>query len=196
SRYQKAKKGRQKIRKQLNKTKAEIEYCQNLLYSLENSDYSSLEEVKQEMIEAGYLREKAKDKGKRKETSIPQPHKFESSTGHPILVGRNNRQNDYITFKAASRHDTWFHAREIPGGHVVLKETPYPPPEKDIEEAAFLAAYFSRGKDTGAVDIDYTEIRHVRRRPGGKPGFVFYENFNTVTANPSDLQLRKQFGLD
>jgi len=195
NRYQKAKKGRQKIRRQLNKTRAEIEYCQNLSYSLENSDYSSLEEIRQEMIETGYLREKSKDRGKRKEPGVPQPYKFKSSAGHTILVGRNNRQNDYVTFKAAARNDTWFHARDIPGGHVVLKEAPYPPPEQDIEEAAFLAAYFSRGKDSSAVDIDYTEIRHVRRRPGGKPGFVFYENYNTVTANPSDPELRKKFAL-
>ncbi len=193
NRYQKAKKGQQKIKKQLQKTRSEIEYCRGLLYAIENSAETSLEEVRQEMTEAGYLREKGKPR--RKIDAAPQPLKFTTSAGHTVLVGRNNRQNDYITFKAAARRDTWFHVRKLPGGHVVLKEAPFPPPEKDIEEAAFLAAYFSKGRDSSAVAVDYTEIRHVRRRPGGKPGFVFYENFQTVTTNPLDPALRKRFHL-
>jgi len=193
NRYQKAKKGRDKIKKQIRKTRSEIEYCRSLLYAVENSSESSLEEIRQEMIDAGYLREKSKER--RKADSAPQPLKFTTSAGHSVLVGRNNRQNDYITFKAAARRDTWFHARELPGGHVVLKEAPFPPPREDIEEAAFLAAYFSKGRNSSAVAVDYTEIRHVRRRPGGKPGFVFYENFETITANPLDPDLRQRFRL-
>jgi len=193
NRYQKAKKGRDKIKKQIRKTRAEIEYCRSLLYAIESSSENSLEEIRQEMVDAGYLREKARER--RKAEAAPQPLKFTTSSGHNVLVGRNNRQNDYITFKAAARRDTWFHARELPGGHVVLKEAPYPPPEEDIEEAAFLAAYFSKGKNSSAVAVDYTEIRHVRRRPGGKPGFVFYENFETITANPLDPDLRRRFQL-
>ncbi len=197
NRYQKAKKGREKIKKQIRKTRTEIEYCRSLLYTLETSAESSLEEIRQEMVEAGYLREKSKErrKEKRKTASVPQPLKFTTSAGHSVLVGQNNRQNDYITFKAAVRRDTWFHVRRLPGAHVVLKDTPFPPPREDIEEAAFLAAYFSKGRDSSAVAVDYTEIRHVRRRPGGKPGFVFYDNFQTVTANPQDPGLRKQFQL-
>ncbi len=193
NRYQKAKKGREKIKRQIRKTRSEIEYCRNLLYAVENSSGGSLEEIKQEMVDAGYLREKSKER--RKADTAPQPLKFTTSAGHIVLVGRNNRQNDYITFKAAARRDTWFHAREIPGGHVVLKEAPFPPPGEDIEEAAFLAAYFSKGRNSSAVAVDYTEIRHVRRRPGGKPGFVFYENFETITANPLDSDLRRRFQL-
>ncbi len=194
NRYQKAKKAREKIKKQVRKTRSEIEYCRGLLYTIENSFNTSLEEIRQEMIEAGYLREKGKERRKTK-TAAPQPLNFATSAGHTVLVGRNNRQNDHITFKAAARRDTWFHVRNLPGGHVVLKEAPSPPPEEDIEEAAFLAAYFSKGRDSSAVAVDYTEIRHVRRRPGGKPGFVFYENFKTVTANPLDPELRRRFKL-
>ncbi len=193
NRYSKAKKGREKIKKQIRKTRAEIEYCRGLLYTIENSSDTSLEEIKQEMIEAGYLIEKRKER--RKAGTAPAPLRFTTSAGHTVLVGRNNRQNDYVTFQAAARRDTWFHVRELPGSHVVLKEAPSPPPEEDIIEAAFLAAYFSRGKDSSAVAVDYTEIRHVRRRPGGKPGFVFYDNFETVTANPFDQDLRRRFKL-
>lgn len=192
-RYQKAKKGQEKIKKQLRKTRSELEYCRNLFYTIENSSGESLEEVKQEMVEAGYLR--VKNKERRSMDSAPQPLRFKTSAGHTVLVGRNNRQNDYITFKAAARRDTWFHVRELPGGHVVLKEAPFPPPEEDLEEAAFLAAYFSKGRESSALAVDYTEIRHVRRRPGGKPGFVFYENFETITVNPRDAELRQRFQL-
>ncbi len=193
NRYRKAKGGQQKIKKQLNKTRAEIDYCRELLYTIENNSAGSLEEIRQEMIEAGFLREKKK--GKKIKHSAPQPLSFKTSSERTILVGRNNRQNDYITFKAAVRRDSWFHVKNIPGSHVVLKEAPYPPPPEDVEEAAFLAAYYSKGRESGAVDVDYTEVRHVRRRPGGKPGFVFYENYKTITVNPQDKRLKEFFSL-
>ncbi len=192
-RYRKAKSGQQKIKKQLTKTKAEIDYCRELLYAIDHNTADSLEEIRQEMIETGFLREKRKTA--KKKISAPQPLSFKTSSGRTILVGRNNRQNDYITFKAAVRRDTWFHVKNIPGSHVVLKEAPFPPPYEEIEEAAFLAAYFSKGRDSGAVDVDYTEVRHVRRRPGGKPGLVFYENYETITSNPGDEQFKKLFDL-
>jgi predicted ribosome quality control (RQC) complex YloA/Tae2 family protein len=193
SRYRKAKKGQDEIKKHLGKTRVDIKYCEELLYTIENNADASLEEIRQEMIEAGFLREKLKNQ--RKSTALPQPLNFKASSGRTILVGRNNRQNDYITFKAAVRRDSWFHVRQLPGGHVILKDSPYPPPPEDSEEAAFLAAYFSRGRDSGAVAVDYTEVRHVRRRPGGKPGFVFYENYSTITVNPQDQRLRELFGF-
>jgi len=194
NRYRKAKNSRDKVKKQLAKTAAEIEYCRGLLYTIESASESSLQEIRQELIEAGYLRDR--QKGRRRENALPQPLAFKTSSGRTILVGRNNRQNDYVTFKAAVRRDTWFHVRQIPGSHVVLKEAPYPPPPEDCEEAAFLAAYFSRGRESGAVDVDYTAVRHVRRRPGGKPGFVFYENYETITVNPLDEILLDRFKLE
>jgi len=193
NRYRKAKSGQQKIKKQLNKTKTEIEYCRELLYTIETNSAGSLEEIRQEMIEAGFLREKKKTS--KKKDAVPQPQIFKTSSGRTIMVGRNNRQNDYITFKASVRRDTWFHVKNIPGSHVVLKETPYPPPPQDVEEAAFLAAYYSKGRESSAAVVDYTEVKHVRRRPGGKPGFVFYDNYETITVNPQDENLQKLFGL-
>ncbi len=193
NRYRKAKSGQEKIKKQLRKTKSEIEYCRSLLYTIEDNSTEGLEEVKQEMIENGMLKEKKK--GARKKESTPKPLKYEASSGRTILVGKNNRQNDYITFKAAVRRDTWLHAKDIPGSHVILKEAPYPPPEDDLEEAAFLAAYYSKGRESSALAVDYTEVRHVRRRPGGKPGFVFYENYSTITVNPQDKGMRELFNL-
>jgi len=193
NRYQKAKKGQDQIRKQLRKTRLEIKYCEELLYTIENNTEAALDEIRQEMAEAGFIRDK--QKSQRKSASFVQPLSFTTSSGRSVLVGRNNRQNDYVTFKAAVRRDTWFHVQKLPGSHVILKEAPYPPPPDDIAEAAFLAAYFSRGRESGALAVDYTEVRHVRRRPGGKPGFVFYENYETITVNPLDEAMRKKFGL-
>jgi predicted ribosome quality control (RQC) complex YloA/Tae2 family protein len=193
NRYRRAKNGRDKVKKQLARTGSELDYCRGLLYTIESGSGSSLHEIKQELIDAGFLRDK--QKSKKREDTLPQPLTFKTSSGRTILVGRNNRQNDYVTFKAAVRRDTWFHIRQIPGSHVVLKEAPYPPPAQDCEEAAFLAAYFSKGRESGAVDIDYTEVRHVRRRPGGQPGAVFYENYETITVNPLDPEMRERFGL-
>ncbi len=106
-------------------------------------------------------------------------------------MGQNNRQNDYITFKLAARRDTWLHIREVPGSHVILKDAPYPPPDEDLEEAALLAAYYSRARESSAAAVDYTQVRHVRRGPGGKPGFVLYDNFRTITVNPGSEKLQR-----
>ncbi len=194
NRYRKAKTGRDEVRRQLKITHAETEYCRSLLYSIESAVGSSLAEIRLELVDAGYLRDK--QKGKKKETALPQPLIFKSGSEKTILVGRNNRQNDHVTFKAAVRRDIWFHIRQLPGSHVVLKETGWPPAKEDLEEAAFLAAYFSKGRESSAADVDYTEVRHVRRRPGSKPGQVFYENYETVTVNPLDPGIKKRFNLE
>ena len=193
NRYRKAKTGRDEVLRQLKITDAETEYCRSLLYSIESAGGNSLAEIRLELIDAGYLRDK--QKGKKKETVLPQPLIFKSGSGKTILVGRNNRQNDYVTFKAAVRRDIWFHIRQLPGSHVILKETGWPPEEVDLADAAFLAAYFSKGRESRTADVDYTEVRHVRRRPGSNPGQVFYENYETVTVNPLAQDLRKQFNL-
>ncbi|HSW36706.1 MAG TPA: NFACT RNA binding domain-containing protein [Candidatus Limnocylindrales bacterium] len=193
NRYRRAKKGQTLIQNQLNITGTEIDYCQELIYTIDGSTETSLEEIRQELIDGGYLRDKKKPV--RKKNPAPQPLLFRTSAGHTVMVGRNNRQNEYITFKAAARRDTWFHVRALPGSHVLLKEAPFPPSQEDIEEAAYLAACYSKGRDSVAVAVDYTEVRHVRRRPGGKPGSVFYENFETITVNPQNEQLKNKFFL-
>ncbi|MDY6825696.1 MAG: NFACT family protein [Bacillota bacterium] len=194
-RYRKARQGFNKIQKQIRKTRNEMEYCRELIYTIDRTTGTSLDEIREELLEAGYLKKSKKTKPHSKGLEKPQPLVFQTTSGRTILVGRNNRQNDYITFRSAVRRDTWFHVRGMPGSHVILKEVSYPPPQEDIEEAAFLAAYFSKGQESGAVEVDYTEIRHVRRQPGGKPGSVFYENYETITINPLDRNFRKRFNL-
>lgn len=189
-RYRKAQKAQEIIAERIKQTGEEIAYCRALLYTIENGDGRSLEEIRQELVEAGYLREKKKKKGTKKELP-PQPLTFKASSGRTILVGQNNRQNDYITFKLAARRDTWLHIREVPGSHVILKDAPYPPPDEDLEEAALLAAYYSRARESSAAAVDYTQVRHVRRGPGGKPGFALYDNFRTITVNPGSEKLQR-----
>jgi len=194
-RYRKAVQGLKKIQKQIRKTRNEMEYCRDLIYTIDRSTGTSLEEIRDELLDAGYIRKRGKMKTRRKGTEKPQPLAFNTTGGRAVLVGRNNRQNDYITFRLAVRRDTWLHVRALPGSHVILKDASFPPPQSDLEEAAFLAAYFSKGQDSGAVEVDYTEVRHVRRRPGGKPGAVFYDNYDTITINPQDETFRKRFSL-
>lgn len=192
SRYRKARKAAGQIRKQLLLTGEEIGYCRKLLFDIENCDRQSLEEIRQELVEAGFLKAQQKKRTGKKEQ--PQPLSFRSSAGHLILVGRNNHQNEYLTFSLAARRDTWLHVHELPGSHVLIKEAPFPPPPATIEEAALLAAHYSRGREQAAVAVDYTEARHVRRRPGGKPGAALYDNFETISVNPRDSRLGELLG--
>jgi predicted ribosome quality control (RQC) complex YloA/Tae2 family protein len=159
----------------------ELAYLESVLEELSRaSGEKDLEEIRAELIEGGYIRETEK---KQKQTSSA-PYKFTSSTGLPITVGKNNRQNDNLTFKTAFRGDTWLHAQKIHGAHVVI--TADEPDETTLLEAATLAAYFSQGRDSGAVDVDYTKARNVKKPSGAKPGMVIYTDYKTLRVRPDD----------
>jgi len=112
------------------------------------------------------------------------PARFTTTTGHVVLVGRNNRQNDWLTLRHAGDGDLWFHTKDIPGSHVILKDPGEDPPEAAIREAAGLAAYYSKGRQSGQVPVDYTLRRHVRKPAGAKPGMVIYDHQHTVFVTP------------
>jgi predicted ribosome quality control (RQC) complex YloA/Tae2 family protein len=129
---------------------------------------------------------------KKQKNQTPQLEAYESSDGYSILVGKNNKQNDYLTNRVAGRDELWFHTKDIPGSHVVIRDTN--PSEEAIREAAHLAAYFSKAKQSSSVPVDYTKVRHVKKPSGSKPGFVIYEQQQTVFVTPSEelvLKLRK-----
>ena len=108
-----------------------------------------------------------------------KPFHYVSSDGFHIYVGKNNFQNDELTFKFASGNDWWFHAKGIPGSHVIVKSDGQELPDRTFEEAASLAAYYSGGRDSDKVEIDYLEKKHVKKPSGGKPGFVvYYTNYS------------------
>jgi len=150
-----------------------------------------LEEIRAELQEQGYIGEKkarraAPPKGDtgRADKAAP-PLTVLSSDGLEIWVGRNNRQNDYLTLKLAAPMDLWLHTKEIPGSHVILRVPPgREVPERALHEAAALAAYHSRGRDSAAVPVDYTARKHVRKPSGAKPGMVIYEHQKTLWVTP------------
>ena len=107
-----------------------------------------------------------------------------SSDGDEIIVGKNNKQNEYLTNKLARRDDIWLQTKDIPGSHVVIRNED--PSERTLQEAASIAAFFSKAKNSSSVPVDYTKIRHVKKPNGSKPGFVIYENQTTLYVTPDE----------
>ena len=159
--------------------KAEIEHLESIQTAL---DIALLEEdlvqIKEELIESGYIRRKA---GSKKVKFTSKPFHYISSDGYHIYVGKNNYQNEELTFKFANGNDWWFHAKGLPGSHVIVKTGGDELPDNTFEEAARLAAYYSKGKGQDKVEIDYIEKKHVKKPSGGKPGFVvYYTNYSMM----------------
>ena len=164
--------------------------------------------VRDEIVEAGYLRAKSDPRarkqqkggkgkqGKQGKQGSQQgkqsarggtPLRRESSEGFTLLVGKNSRQNEEVTFHQAAANDLWLHARGVPGAHVIVKTGGRPAPDAALREAAALAAYYSQARENGSVAVDYTEVRYVRHMKGGGPGMVIYERERTLHVAPSDL---------
>ena len=138
-----------------------------------------LSQIKDELTDSGYIRRKSFVKQKR--TAKSSPFHFISSDGFHIYVGKNNYQNDELTFKVANSGDWWFHAKKIPGSHVIVKCEGKELPDRAFEEAASLAAYYS--SSMGKVEIDYVQRKEVKKPSGAKPGFVvYYTNYSMVAA--------------
>ncbi|MFV9509944.1 Rqc2 family fibronectin-binding protein [Tepidibacillus sp. LV47] len=180
--YNKLKNSLSIIKQQIKETKKEIEYLDTLLTQIENADLADLEDIRNEMVEQGYLRGRGKvDRRKNKNPEIEQ---YRSSEGVPIYVGKNNRQNEYLTHRLAHSTDTWLHTKDIPGSHVVIRGKDFG--EQTLLEAATLAAYFSKAKHSSQVPVDYTLIKYVKKTSGAKPGFVIYENQKTLYITPDE----------
>ena len=112
------------------------------------------------------------------------PMRFESTGGYPIYVGRNNRQNEELTFKAARKDDLWLHAQKVHGSHVIISCGGTTPDDDTVTQAAQLAAYYSEARNGQNVPVDVTPVKQVKKTPGGKPGMVIYHTYRTVLANP------------
>jgi predicted ribosome quality control (RQC) complex YloA/Tae2 family protein len=143
-----------------------------------------IEGVRAALVEAGYQRAKGKGRGRPQRAPKISPLTVTSSDGLTILVGRNSRQNDDVTFRRAQGDDWWFHARGVPGAHVIVRGRAEELPEDTIRRAAELAAYFSRLQDEPSVTVDYTRRRHVRRIRGAAPGLVTYSLERTIRVAP------------
>ena len=143
-------------------------------------DEADLAQVKEELADAGYIRRKnTREKGKAR--FVSKPYHYRTSDGYDIYVGKNNLQNDQLTFQEASGNDWWFHAKGMPGSHVIVKTRGGELPDHVFEDAARLAAYYSAGREAGKVEIDYVQKKQVKKPAGAKPGFVvYYTNYSMV----------------
>lgn len=186
TRYRKLQEAREYAQIEIQKTKTELNYFEQLLHQLEHARTEDIEEIREELREEGYWK-KQKVKRKRKEKA-PKPEKFLSSDGTPIYVGKNNRQNDYLTQRLANRRDIWLHTKDIPGSHVVIRSEN--PSKETLLEAAILAAYHSKAQYSESVPVDYTEIRYVNKPRGAKPGFVTYVKERTLYVTPDQTTVK------
>lgn len=179
--YQKAKNSIVVVEEQIEKTKEEILYFDSLLQQMEAASSKDIEEIREELAEEGYMRNR-KTKNAKKKPTKPVLDKYVASDGTEIFVGKNNKQNDYLTTKFARRDEIWLHTKDIPGSHVVIRSLE--PAEETLLEAAKIAAYYSKAKESSSVPVDFTKIRHVKKPSGAKLGFVTYDNQQTVYVTP------------
>ncbi|WNS45767.1 NFACT RNA binding domain-containing protein [Paenibacillus sp. MMS20-IR301] len=187
--YNKYKNSLRVIGEQLLKTHEEIAYLETLLQQLAHASLNDIEEIREELVTQGYLRDRSKKGKKKKKAARPTIQVFTSSEGVDIYVGKNNLQNEYVTNRLASPNDTWLHTKDIPGSHVVIRSEEFG--DATLEEAAQLAAYYSQAKQSSSVPVDCTLIRHVRKPSGAKPGFVIYDHQRTLFVTPDEERIKQ-----
>ena len=177
--YNKLKRTYEALSELTQEVKEEITHLESISAALDIAlQEEDLVEIKEELTESGYIRRKYSDRknSSKKAKVTSKPFHYISSDGYHIYVGKNNYQNDELTFKFATGNDWWFHAKGIPGSHVVVKaEGAANLPDRTFEEAGKLAAYYSRGRQQEKIEIDYIQKKHVKKPGGGKPGFVVYD---------------------
>lgn len=181
--YRKAKTAEEKLTEQIDIAGRELEYLDSVLDALARAETErDLVEIRTELKEQGYIR---MSRGrKEKPAAVSAPLSFTTADGFTVLVGRNNRQNDRLTMKLANNNDIWFHTKNIPGSHTVLVTDGREPTAAAMEEAAKLAARHSKAKDSAQVPVDYTQVRHVSKPQGARPGMVVYVNYKTIFVDP------------
>ncbi|MBU5677350.1 NFACT family protein [Alkaliphilus sp. MSJ-5] len=189
--YAKAKTALSQVNHQIEKTKEEVNYLEQILISIDQCTHiSDIEEIRTELEETGFIKRRINKKGMSSNQNKKSNYlKYMSSEGFEILVGKNNKQNDEITFKVSSKDDLWFHVKDMPGSHVILKQNDKTPGNSSILQAATLAAYYSKGKNSTKVAVDYTERRNVKKQSGAKPGMVIYDNYSTVLVDSDDKSI-------
>ena len=188
-RYQKLKEAVKYLTDLIEETKATILYLESVETVLNQAGLDEIAEIREELIETGFIRRRQREKlHKRK-----KPEKYLASDGKTIIyVGRNNLQNDELTFKMARKDELWFHAKDIPGSHVVISGN-LDPSDEVKTDAAELAAYYSKGRLSNLVQVDMIQVKKLNKPTGGKPGFVTYTGQKTlrVTPNPDKIQSMK-----
>ena len=182
--YNKMKRTQEALTTQLEETKSDIAHLESISTALDIAlSESDLSQIKEELTEYGYIKKKYAGK-KKGPQSKSKPFHYISSDGYHMYVGKNNFQNEELTFKFATGNDWWFHAKKMPGSHVIVKANNEELPDRTFEEAGRLAAYYSSGRTAPKVEIDYIQKKHVKKTPGGKPGFVIYHTNYSLNIEP------------
>lgn len=192
-RYAKSKTARVELTKQIERGEEELAYLDSVSAALDTAETpTDLAEIREELARSGYAsRGKLAQMGSRK-AHAPAFAEYRTTNGYRVLCGKNNLQNEYITHKIAERSDFWFHAKNVPGSHVVmLLEGREEPPAEDFTEAASIAALFSAAEGAPMTEVDYTTVRHLKKAPGGKPGFVIYHTNWSAIVTPDKEHLAK-----
>lgn len=178
--YNKLKTREHELKHQIELTQENISYFESIDQQLSHISVNEIDDIRDELAEQGFMKQRKQSKKKKKQTIELQT--YTSSAGDTIHVGKNNKQNDYLTNKKAAKNHIWFHTKDIPGSHVVILNDK--PSEETIKEAAMLAGYFSKASNSGQIPVDYTEIKNVHKPSGSKPGFVTYDNQKTLYVTP------------
>lgn len=190
--YQKLKNAVTFVNEQIELTKKEVAYLEEIQTQIELATPADLNDIKTELQQEGYIKKKQQKSKHSSRVKINKPESFIASDGTEILVGKNNLQNEKLTLHTAKKADIWLHAKNIPGSHVIIKSNN--PSDETLFEAAMLAAYFSKFRSSANVPIDYVQIKNIRKPNGSKPGFVIYEGQKTLTVTPTEdfvLELRQ-----
>ena len=188
-RYQKLKEAVKYLTELIEETKATIRYLESVETVLNQAGLDEIAEIREELIQTGFIRRRQREKIQKRQ----KPEQYLASDGKTIIyVGRNNLQNEELTFKMARKEELWFHAKDIPGSHVVISDNLNPTDEVKTD-AAEVAAYFSKGRLSNLVQVDMIEVKKLNKPTGGKPGFVTYTGQKTlrVTPDPEKIQSMK-----
>ncbi len=181
--YSKMKNAEKELTRQITMAEEELQYLRSVLEELNRAGSErELEEIRRELQEVGYLKPDSNRK-RVKQGKLP-PMRFESTDGYPIYVGRNNQQNDELTFKMARKDDLWLHASKVHGSHVIIACAGVTPPDNTITQAAQLAAHYAEPAGGQNIAVDMTPVKQVKKIPNGKPGMVIYHSYKTVIVNP------------
>lgn len=171
---------------QLEENEAEIKYLESVLSFLENTDdVGEIESIRAELVETGYVRRRKQAGGFKEKKYKPMPYRYTLTNGMSVLVGRNNKENDFLTFKTAGNKDLWLHTKDIPGSHVIVQSGGAELEEEAVWEVAAIAAYHSKARTSENVAVDYVPVKYVKKPAGAKPGMVIFTNNRTVYVNPA-----------
>ena len=191
-RYTKAKTAEKYLREQMDIARRDLEYLESILEEIAEAETEQdFLDIRSEMRDAGFLRRQGK--GKKEPKRVTKPREFRTTSGLRVLVGRNNRQNDKLTMKDADHRDLWFHTQKIHGSHVILCTGGMEVDDDTIVEAAKIAAWYSQARTSGNIPVDYTQVKHVKKPAGARPGMVIYHTCQTVNVTPEEGLIKRLF---